>query len=252
MVETGPPFTVAESKDSNALVLFSVWSYYLYSIWSYYLYSCPMDPFLLSLARLQKQVTPGHRLTDDTARALHACLHRLCAHLMPTLVGMASTPQTVLDVSTLEKALGVLFPPGLAQLSMLAGTTALGRAQQTHDAFPSTRQAWSRRAELVLPVTYVSQALAAASPGLSGHTLAPELVLYWTAVLEFLLTDLLESAAEATSSGRRKAVTLHDLYRTVWGDTAPLACAPQCTSFFSGNTDLRQLAQRVQWTVDLH
>lgn len=205
-----------------------------------------MAALVLALPRLQREVIPEYTLSASTCQALHQLVIRLCDQLVETLTASrASAPPLLTDVAALEASLGLLWPEGLVGLAVTAGRTALlrSRAPSSSSAVPSTRHAGARRAGLVLSSLAVRQALAD-----RGLVWSEDANLYWTAVLEFLLTDVLESATEATCSGGRKRVIPQDLYRTVWGDAVPLEVTPDTTSFFSGNADLKALAQRVQWT----
>lgn len=202
------------------------------------------------LPRLQRQVASGYSLQRTTVDSLNAFLDMICDQVVETMLQLhKKTHKMTVDVKTLQCALNLLFPDSLYKFSLSAGTIAVERyldnkpvvrtsSDPTDPKLP--RVSRSARAGLVFPVSRVIPILKRAA-----DRVQPVAAVFLTAVLEFLATEMIESASESTSSGKRKQISVYDLNRSVWGDRS--LQQGSSSSWMSGDAELQKVAQRVKW-----
>jgi histone H3/H4 len=241
------------------------------------------------LPRLQRQVASNFNFKKSTLDSLNGFLDSLCEKLVEVSYSLqVKTGKITTDANTVQTAVMLLFPESLAKYAVSEATSAVLRYQQRVETKKKTekkddsssfdsknvesvksgdkvasvpRSTRSLKAGLTLPTSRVDRFLKRYSKRVS-----PQASVFLTAVLEFLAKELIESASEVTSSGKRKQISVHDLNRCVWGDrTLPVELLKEkgksSTESGSksgsvvksvsvlGDLDFQQLAKHVNWGV---
>jgi histone H2A len=194
------------------------------------------------IPRLQRQVAQGHSVQRSTADSVNGFVDLISEDLVNVVKTLLShAKKKTVDVYTIQCALRLSFPESLALFATSAGTMAVKRYQESD---VSTRSSRSKRAGLVFPVSRFSNLLKRTS-----HRMTPTAAIFMTAVLEFIVTEIMESSAEVTSSGKRKQITVSDVDRSIWGDRYTIKTRTG-SSYVTGDGELQILAKRVRWTSD--
>lgn len=202
------------------------------------------------LPRLQRQVAPGYHLQRTTVDSLNAFLDLVLENVAQTMLQLHQhTNKMTVDVKTVQCALNLLFPESLFDFARSAGTTAVTRylanskvnvpaSTDGQESKKTPRVSKSQRAGLVFPVSRVIPTLKRVA-----DRVQPSAAVFLTAVLEFLATEMIESASESTSGGKRKQISVYDLSRSVWGDRG----MQHGSSWMSGDAEMQKVAKRIKW-----
>ena len=192
------------------------------------------------LPRLQHQVAKDYSMQKTTVDSVNAFLDLVCDHVVNvTSQLIRQTEKQTVDVKSIHYAIRLVFPDDLGKFAISAGTTAVERYRSASKSSNAKRVSRSARAGLVFPVSRMISVLRR-----SADRVQPLAAVFLTAVVEFIATELLESASESTSSGKRKQITVFDLNRSVWGDRG---IQTKDSSWMSGDAEMQKLAKRVKW-----
>ena len=191
------------------------------------------------IVRLQHQVSEQYSMQKTTVDSINAFLDLVCDNVVDVMAQLIqqSEKQTA-DLKALQCAIRLVFPDELGKFAISAGTTAVERYRAASKSSNAKRVSRSARSGLVFPVSRMISVLRR-----SAERVQPLAAVFLTAVVEFLATEMIESASEATSSGKRKQISVVDLNRSVWGDRGVQVKG----SWMSGDAEMQKLAKRVKW-----
>lgn len=189
------------------------------------------------ILRLQKKVAPEFTLKQSTVDSVNGFVDFVCDKLLERIGSLQrSSGKITTDVETVQTAVRLLFPPSLSKFAISYATQSLLKYQQylkkdslevksvavSSDAAggstststaKNVRFTRSLKAGLILPTSRVDRCLKRVSGRVS-----PQASVFLTGVLEFLASELIESASEVTLNRKLHQISVNDLRRSILGD----------------------------------
>ena len=253
------------------------------------------------ILRLQKKVAPDFTLKQSTLDSVNGFVDFVCDKLLERVGSLQrSSGKVTTDVETVQTAVRLLFSPSLSKFAISYATQSLLKYQQylkkeslkvksgavkssdtavssdttvSSDAVvgvstaKNVRFTRSLKAGLTLPTSRVDRCLKRVS-----NRVSPQASVFLTGVLEFLASELIESASEVTLGRKFHQISVHDLRRSILGDktingyllskrltkksksTTDSSVAGSKSSLkapiiYSGDEDLQMLAREIKWGV---
>jgi len=242
--------------------------------------------FSTFLPRIQKEVAKDFNFKQTTVDSLSGFVDLLAEKLVNIISNLKrKTGKKTTDAFTVQTAVRLLFPEALAKFAISYATASVLKynnnveAKNTKEVVASnpsdttttttttpptkpsalsTRSTQSNKAGLKLPVSRVARLLKQQSLRVS-----PQASIFLTAVLEFLVKEMIESASAVTTLGKRKQISVYDLNRSVFGcrttpentnahkkktsKTTTATTDEKAEGVVVGDVDLEVLSRTVNW-----
>lgn len=241
--------------------------------------------FASFIPRIQRQVAPEFSSCQTTVDSINGFVDLVCENIV-NVVNALNRKATV-DAKTIQTAVQALLPGTLAKFAISEATAKVvnytknsleksGAPESVVAVTPGevdvkseekdkestdgkgdkkkasvgTRSTRSLKAGLTLPISRIDNYLKRFSQRVS-----PTAAVFLTAVLEFLVKEVVESAAEVTSSRKRKQIQTVDVNKAIWGDRTfpqqPNKKSSKETVTCGGDVELQLLAKKVKYSSAL-
>ena len=188
--------------------------------------------------KLQKQISTEYTVDQSAVDFLVRFIKHL-SYDMFELWNVISEKEKrhALETKTLIQAIETLFPLDLIKLSISAGMHSVERYKLFLKNSKYKRYSRSYRAGLQFNSNFFAKMLKKKYNRVSNTS-----VMFFTSVIEFVSTMILENAIEAASCDERTVINMNDLRRGIFGDNYDPSTNH---TWMSGDESLKKLAHHI-------
>lgn len=188
--------------------------------------------------KLQKQISTQYTVDQSAVDFLVRFIKHLSHDLIELLIVISKKEcRHALEIKTLIQAIESLFPLDLVKLSISAGMHSVERYKLFSKNSKYKRYSRSHRAGLEFNSIFFANILKKKYNRVSNTS-----VVFFTSVIEFISTMILENGEEAASCDERNVIDVNDLRRGIFGDNTD---PNNVNIWMSGDESLKKLAHHI-------